>query len=95
MLNALFVITGRSRLQWASPTLQGQLDYTGPASWPRPRALLPAPAVPHTRGSLPGAVPALAGRSWSVTSPRRTATTTLPVALKPTASLSSPLPSVR
>ncbi|MGA5363921.1 ATP/GTP-binding protein [Streptomyces purpurascens] len=32
--NAFFVITGRSRLQWADPALQGQLDYTGPAAWP-------------------------------------------------------------
>ncbi|MGW7260492.1 ATP/GTP-binding protein [Streptomyces sp. NPDC054834] len=32
--NAFWVITGRSRLQWADPNLQGQLDYTGPAAWP-------------------------------------------------------------
>ncbi|MFE7935493.1 ATP/GTP-binding protein, partial [Streptomyces sp. NPDC057456] len=32
--NAFWVITGRSRLQWADPALQGQLDYTGPAAWP-------------------------------------------------------------
>ncbi|MET9595672.1 ATP/GTP-binding protein [Streptomyces sp. NPDC006516] len=34
MPNAFFVITGRSRLQWAEAALQGQLDYTGPSAWP-------------------------------------------------------------
>lgn len=34
MPNAFFVITGRSRLQWADPSLHGQLDWTGPAAWP-------------------------------------------------------------
>ncbi|MBM7167487.1 hypothetical protein JQK87_03465 [Streptomyces sp. G44] len=34
MPNAFFVISGRSRLQWADPTLHGQLDWTGPAAWP-------------------------------------------------------------
>ncbi|MFC9916652.1 ATP/GTP-binding protein [Streptomyces sp. NPDC127197] len=48
--NAFWVITGRSRLQWADPALQGQLDYTGPAAWPGlvhtavPAARTPAPA---------------------------------------------------
>ncbi|MEV6183450.1 MULTISPECIES: ATP/GTP-binding protein [Streptomyces] len=48
--NALWVITGRSRLQWADPALQGQLDYTGPAAWPGlvhsavPAARTPTPA---------------------------------------------------
>ncbi|MFF4551062.1 hypothetical protein [Streptomyces sp. NPDC001435] len=32
--NALWVITGRSRLQWADPGLQGRLAYTGPTAWP-------------------------------------------------------------
>ncbi|MFH8385334.1 ATP/GTP-binding protein [Kitasatospora sp. NPDC018058] len=54
MPNAVFVITGRSRLQWADPALQGQLDYTGPTAWPDlapastplvPAARTPAPAV--------------------------------------------------
>ncbi|GGV47608.1 ATP/GTP-binding protein [Kitasatospora herbaricolor] len=54
MPNALFVITGRSRLQWADDALQGQLDFTGPAAWPD----LAAAAVPHPR---PGAVPAAPG----------------------------------
>ncbi|MDX2748288.1 ATP/GTP-binding protein [Streptomyces sp. NRRL_B-2557] len=34
MPNAFFLITGRSRLQWADPALQGQLDFTGPTAWP-------------------------------------------------------------
>ncbi|MEU1161749.1 ATP/GTP-binding protein [Streptomyces sp. NPDC005921] len=34
MPNAFFVITSRNRLQWADEALQGQLDFTGPASWP-------------------------------------------------------------
>ncbi|MFI1585648.1 ATP/GTP-binding protein [Embleya sp. NPDC020630] len=47
---AFFVITGRSRLQWADHALQGQLDHTGPASWPGlivhdvPPARTPSPA---------------------------------------------------
>ncbi|MGC5400714.1 ATP/GTP-binding protein [Streptomyces sp. DT20] len=34
MPNVLFVITGRSRLQWADEGLQGQLDWTGRSAWP-------------------------------------------------------------
>ncbi|MFI6864350.1 hypothetical protein ACIBKZ_31405 [Streptomyces sp. NPDC050421] len=34
MPNAFFVITGRSRLQWADEGLQGQLDWTGRSTWP-------------------------------------------------------------
>ncbi|MBL1086769.1 ATP/GTP-binding protein [Streptomyces actinomycinicus] len=34
MPNCLFIISGRNRLPWADPALQGQLDYTGPAAWP-------------------------------------------------------------
>ncbi|MFH8411275.1 ATP/GTP-binding protein [Streptomyces sp. NPDC018019] len=45
MPNAFFVITGRSRLQWADAALAGQLDWTGPAAWPG----LEAAAVPHAR----------------------------------------------
>jgi hypothetical protein len=45
--NAFWVITGRSRLQWADPALQGQLDYTGPAAWPG----LVHTAVPAARTS--------------------------------------------
>ncbi|WP_207400756.1 hypothetical protein [Actinomadura roseirufa] len=35
MPNALFVITGRNRLQWDDPSLEGQLDWAGPAVWPQ------------------------------------------------------------
>ncbi|WP_030019404.1 hypothetical protein [Streptomyces monomycini] len=45
MPNAFFVITGRSRLQWADAALEGQLDWTGPQAWPG----LEAAAVPHAR----------------------------------------------
>ncbi|MFE3794010.1 phosphotransferase [Nocardia tengchongensis] len=34
MPNALFVITGRNRLQWDDTRLEGQLDWTGPHRWP-------------------------------------------------------------
>ncbi|MFD6876994.1 MULTISPECIES: ATP/GTP-binding protein [unclassified Streptomyces] len=34
MPNAFFIITGRGRLQWADPALEGQLDWTGPTAWP-------------------------------------------------------------
>ncbi|MFB7600809.1 ATP/GTP-binding protein [Streptomyces sp. NPDC056160] len=50
MPNAFFVITGRSRLQWADPALQGQLDYTGPAAWPG-LAATPASVVPAARAA--------------------------------------------
>ncbi|MFG2631050.1 ATP/GTP-binding protein [Streptomyces sp. NPDC048473] len=45
MPNAFFIVTGRSRLQWADPALQGQLDYTGPTAWPG----LTQQAVPNPR----------------------------------------------
>lgn len=52
MPNALFVITGRSRLQWADEGLQGQLDYTGAAAWP---GLAPASTgIPAARAAEPG-----------------------------------------
>ncbi|MFB7031542.1 MULTISPECIES: ATP/GTP-binding protein [unclassified Streptomyces] len=58
MPNAFFVITGRSRLQWAEPALQGQLDYTGPAAWPGLALSSRPPAVPHARTvAVPGAAP--------------------------------------
>lgn len=47
--NAFFIITGRSRLQWADTALQGQLNYTGPAAWP---GLAERPGPP-SRGALP------------------------------------------
>ncbi|MEO3974231.1 ATP/GTP-binding protein [Streptomyces sp. CAU 1734] len=34
MPNALFVITGRNRLQWDDPKLEGQLDWAGRQFWP-------------------------------------------------------------
>ncbi|WP_436842772.1 ATP/GTP-binding protein [Streptomyces flaveolus] len=49
MPNAFFVVTGRSRLQWADPALQGQLDYTGPIAWPGLAA--PASAIPPARAA--------------------------------------------
>ncbi|WP_432171233.1 ATP/GTP-binding protein [Streptomyces sp. 1222.5] len=49
MPNAFFIVTGRSRLQWADPALQGQLDYTGPIAWPGLAA--PASAVPAARAA--------------------------------------------
>lgn len=47
MPNVFFVVTGRSRLQWADPGLQGQLDHTGPAAWPGLTS--PAGGVPAAR----------------------------------------------
>lgn len=49
MPTSFFVITGRSRLQWADPALEGQLDFTGPTAWPG----LAAPAVPEPRTATP------------------------------------------
>ncbi|RSS57485.1 ATP/GTP-binding protein [Streptomyces sp. WAC01280] len=57
MPNCFFVITGRSRLQWAEPALQGQLDYTGPNAWPGLAASSRAGGIPHARGLIPGDVP--------------------------------------
>ncbi|MFF7333648.1 ATP/GTP-binding protein [Streptomyces sp. NPDC008150] len=34
MPNALFVVTGRNRLQWDEARLEGQLDWAGPRAWP-------------------------------------------------------------
>ncbi|MFF9569860.1 ATP/GTP-binding protein [Streptomyces sp. NPDC014685] len=51
MPNVFFVITGRSRLQWAQEGLQGQLDWTGPSAWPGLAAHdipLPRPAAAGT-----------------------------------------------
>ncbi|MFH9959051.1 ATP/GTP-binding protein [Streptomyces roseolus] len=49
MPNAFFIVTGRGRLQWADPALEGQLDYTGPAAWPG----LATHTVPGPRSSAP------------------------------------------
>lgn len=35
MPNALFVVTGRNRLQWDDEQLEGQLDWVGPSRWPQ------------------------------------------------------------
>lgn len=35
MPNALFVVTGRNRLQWDDERLDGQLDWTGSHAWPQ------------------------------------------------------------
>ncbi|MCJ0875251.1 ATP/GTP-binding protein [Streptomyces sp. AP-93] len=51
MPNAFFVITGRSRLQWADEGLQGQLDYTGASAWPGLN--LPATGIPAARAARP------------------------------------------
>ncbi|MGW8364414.1 ATP/GTP-binding protein [Streptomyces wedmorensis] len=53
MPNALFVITGRSRLEWAEDALAGRLDYTGPAAWPDladPATWVPAPITTDPEG---------------------------------------------
>ncbi|MEU3564178.1 ATP/GTP-binding protein [Kitasatospora sp. NPDC006786] len=59
MPNALFVVTGRSRLQWADDALQGQLDYTGPAAWPQLAGHIPAART--TAEPEPGLAPADTG----------------------------------
>lgn len=53
MPGAFFVISGRSRLQWADEGLQGQLDFTGPTAWPglAARDVPPAHTAPATGGS--------------------------------------------
>ncbi|MFC4955650.1 ATP/GTP-binding protein [Streptomyces mauvecolor] len=51
--NALFVISGRNRLQWGDPALHGQLDWTGPFAWPGIDAPTPS-LVAHARTTVPG-----------------------------------------
>ncbi|WP_416566168.1 hypothetical protein [Nocardia testacea] len=34
MPNALFILTGRNRLQWDDPKLDSELDWVGPQCWP-------------------------------------------------------------
>ncbi len=55
--NAFFVITGRARLQWAEPALQGQLDYTGRTAWPGLAVSSRPGGIPHARGLLPRDIP--------------------------------------
>ncbi|MFC9431909.1 ATP/GTP-binding protein [Streptomyces sp. NPDC056987] len=59
MPNAFFVITGRSRLPWADDSLQGQLDWTGPAAWPG----LDTPSLPHPRPAAPAGLVGPGGRT--------------------------------
>ncbi|MEU1520378.1 ATP/GTP-binding protein [Streptomyces sp. NPDC005811] len=55
MPNAFFIVTGRSRLQWAEAAVEGQLDYTGPTAWPG----LAGQTVPGPRpAASPTAAPA-------------------------------------
>ncbi|MEV6840874.1 ATP/GTP-binding protein [Streptomyces sp. NPDC051133] len=54
MPNAFFIVTGRNRLQWADPAVEGQLDYTGPTAWPG----LDRHTVPGPRPASEGAGPA-------------------------------------
>ncbi|MFF3409067.1 ATP/GTP-binding protein [Streptomyces sp. NPDC002742] len=52
MPNAFWIITSRSRLQWADPALQGQLDYTGPSAWPGLSSTpVPAARAPGVRAA--------------------------------------------
>ncbi|MFF1511840.1 ATP/GTP-binding protein [Streptomyces sp. NPDC058326] len=59
MPGAFFIVTGRSRLQWADPALEGQLDFTGPAAWPGlAEQAVPAP---RTAGTTTGGRQVLIG----------------------------------
>ncbi|MGW9618736.1 ATP/GTP-binding protein [Streptomyces diastaticus] len=58
MPNCFFVVTGRSRLQWAEPALQGQLDHTGPAAWPHLAPTTHHAALPRPRAALAAGDPA-------------------------------------
>ncbi|MEW1699289.1 MULTISPECIES: ATP/GTP-binding protein [unclassified Streptomyces] len=60
MPNAFFVVTGRSRLQWAEQGLQGQLDYTGPDTWPGLAVSSRPGGIPHARGILDDTAPVVA-----------------------------------
>lgn len=86
MPNCFFVISGRSRLQWADLALHGQLDHTGPAAWPG-LATVPGPGpVPPPRHGTPGGRQHLVGDL----SPK-TATAISPAAWSRTAGPSSAL----
>ncbi|MEV7834378.1 hypothetical protein AB0P12_27690 [Streptomyces subrutilus] len=66
MPNAFFVVTGRARLQWAEPALEGQLDYTGPATWPGLAVSSRPGGIPHARGLLPSPAVPVRGRQLLV-----------------------------
>jgi hypothetical protein len=55
MPNALFIITGRNRLQWDDDTLEGQLDWTGPQLWPTLSPGVAEEPGQHLVGYLSGA----------------------------------------
>jgi len=48
MPNAFFIVTGRDRLQWADPALEGRLDWTGRSAWP---GLATDPETGHRRSA--------------------------------------------
>jgi hypothetical protein len=52
MPNALFVVTGRNRLQWDDERLDGQLDWVGPHVWPQLAAGASADPRQHLVGYL-------------------------------------------
>jgi hypothetical protein len=52
MPNALFVITGRNRLDWADPDIAGSLDHTGPVAWPGLAAVSGPEPMQHLVGAL-------------------------------------------
>ncbi|WP_435059753.1 ATP/GTP-binding protein [Streptomyces sp. bgisy060] len=59
MPNSFFIVTGRGRLQWADPALEGQLDFTGPTAWPGlAEQAVPAP---RTAGTTTGGRQVLIG----------------------------------
>ncbi|WP_260868081.1 ATP/GTP-binding protein [Streptomyces sp. SAJ15] len=59
MPNAFFVVTGRSRLQWAEPKLHDELDHAGPTYWP---GLAASAVVPPTRTATTAGAHRSAGR---------------------------------
>lgn len=52
MPNALFIVTGRNRLQWDDPSLEGQLDQAGPFPWPQLASAASADPRQHLVGFL-------------------------------------------
>ncbi|MEV5837239.1 hypothetical protein [Nocardia sp. NPDC052112] len=52
MPNALFIVTGRNRLQWDDPSLEGQLDQAGPFPWPQLAPAASADPRQHLVGFL-------------------------------------------
>ncbi|MDQ0407494.1 ATP/GTP-binding protein [Streptomyces sp. NPDC000349] len=52
MPNVLFIVTGRNRLQWDDPRLEGQLDWAGPECWPQLAGGVTREPRQHTVGYL-------------------------------------------